>query len=657
MPLVNLTSSHRHALSVAQAQSALESLYVTLVSNIAIAVSLTLLIVFENGELHIVVWFASTVLLAAVRAWSAHEMKKAMSAEINPQGVLRTLTVFAFLSGLLWSIVPIAFDHLSSRQNIDLIAFIMAGSTTGAIIQSLAYSPISIAFGAPLMLATLYRLMSSGSSSSYVVAADALFLTMMLLRAALVGQWSFVASHVRTLEAVKLANSLEAANQRVSEVNQVLESMAWRDPLTGLANRAAFQEIAEDICKTGTGVSLALIDIDNFKVINDTRGHGVGDSVIRLLANQIRSICGEEDLPIRLGGDEFLVVFTGDEALRRAVEFADRLTASLLASITVGTVSIPVSCSIGIAAHTDTSIDVDALFSQADVALYRAKDAGRSCIRIFDKAMQANLDLQRSLDVDLQEAIRRHDLYLVFQPQVVMSTKNLIGFEALLRWKHPRLGMVAPPDIIDSALRLRLSEQLFRLISEQACAFARRISEQGIRDVKVAVNVSPREMCSHSPAKLLKEACHRHHVDPSSMEIEITEEALFDPKRCQAELTFIDECGFKLAIDDFGVGHSSISNLITVKIDTIKIDRSFVYGIAKNVRNQQLIAAISAVAMPLGQKIVAEGVENSEDEETLRILGCSVAQGWLYAKPMGSDEAIRWSLDHGHMHTAASAFV
>jgi EAL domain-containing protein (putative c-di-GMP-specific phosphodiesterase class I) len=261
---------------------------------------------------------------------------------------------------------------------------------------------------------------------------------------------------------------------------------------------------------------------------------------------------------------------------------------------------------------------------------------------VFDAQMQSELALQRCIDHDLPQALLRGDLHLEFQPQVAMATREVIGFEALLRWRHPQAGLIPPPDIVRAAFRLRLSGQLTGFVGERACAFLNALDKSRATPIKVAVNVSPREFSIHSPAGILKQLADKHGVDPARIEIEITEEALFDPKHCARELQRIDEYGFGLAIDDFGVGHSSISNLMTVELDTIKIDRSFIHGITANRQNQQLVAAIAAVALPLGHRIIAEGVETEQEAQLLRMLGCSYAQGWLYGRPMPQTEAIAW---------------
>jgi diguanylate cyclase len=630
------------ALARAQACSALQNINLTLVSNVAIAVSLSVLLYLEDRDTTIFYWLAAAVAMALARAWWVSRLSAGGLQTSDPRRVLRDLTVLACVSGLLWSVVPLVFGAFSDKENVDYIVFIMAGATTGSIIQSVAYSRNSLAFGIPVMASALARMLISGGGSGYVIALDLAFLTLMLFRAALIGERNFVASQVTAFEATELANSLGHANSEVLKSNRALERLANADPLTGLANRGHFRDAADAACRSGGGVAFVLIDVDSFKTINDTRGHEAGDRVIEAVADLLRAVCRSDDLPVRLGGDEFIVVLQGADVAGRSLALADRLTSALKEPLRISGSALSISCSIGIAANAAGSIDVEDLFARADAALYRAKDDGRACIRMFDAEMHDELARQRCIELDLPRALEQGKLHVEFQPQVAMATGEPIGFEALLRWQHPKAGQISPPDIVHAAIRLRLSDQLLRFIGERACAFLRALDRFELPPVRVAINVSPRELLIHSPADLLKELTDRYGIDSRRIEIEITEEALFDPGQCARELQRIDQYGFGLAIDDFGVGHSSIANLMAIKLDTIKIDRSFVHGIDVDRQNQQLIAAISAVAQSLGHRILAEGVETEDEEQTLRMLGCSYGQGWLYGQPMAQDAAIAW---------------
>jgi diguanylate cyclase (GGDEF)-like protein len=612
------------AIARAQAASALQNINLTLISNAAIAISLSVLLYLDERDATILYWLAVAAAMALARAWWVSRLAAGGLQTSDPRRVLRDLTLLACATGLLWSIVPLGFGAFSNKQNVDYIVFIMVGATTGSIIQSVAYSRVSLAFGIPVMASALARMLISGSGGGYVIALDVAFLTLMLFRAALIGERNFVASQVTAFEATELANSLGHANSEVLKSNRALERLANADPLTGLANRGHFRDFAVAASGSGRGVAFVLIDVDSFKTINDTRGHEAGDRVIEAVADLLRAVCRSDDLPVRLGGDEFIVVLQGADVAGRSLALADQLTSALKEPLQIAGQALSISCSIGIAANAAGIIDVEDLFARADAE------------------MHDELAHQRCIERDLPRALEQGKLYVEFQPQVAMATREPIGFEALLRWRHLKAGQISPPDIVHAAIRLKLSDQLLRFIGERVCAFLHALDRFDLPPVRVAINVSPRELLIHSPADLLKELADRYGIDSRRIEIEITEEALFDPRQCARELQRIDQYGFGLAIDDFGVGHSSIANLMAIKLDTIKIDRSFVHGITANRQNQQLIAAISAVAQSLGHRILAEGVETEDEEQTLRMLGCSYGQGWLYGRPMAEDAAIAW---------------
>lgn len=642
-PLSRMQTAHSDpkavALARAQAESSLQNISLTLVSNVAIATSLALLLYFREGNTLIFWWLGAAISFAFLRAGAVTHLKSSGRIERNPQAVLRGLTVLAFASGLLWSIVPLALPMFSNAQNVNDVVFIMAGTTTGAVIQSLAYSKMAIAFSAPLMGATILRMLLSGSDVGYIIAADVAFLTVMLFRAARLGERNFIASQNVAIEATVLAHS-------VAESNRTLERLVRTDSLTGLANRSHFRTVASAACGAGRGVAFVLFDVDNFKTINDTRGHEAGDRVLQTVAELLRSACGPDDIPVRLGGDEFIVVTEGEDVAARAAALGERLIGALRPPILIAGQPLTISCSIGVAAHAEGPIDLEELSARADAALYRAKNDGRARMRVFDATMQAALTLQRRLDAELPGALARRELHVEFQPQVAMATEEVIGFEALLRWQHPGAGLIPAPDIVSAAVRLRLSGQLTAFVAERVCAFLRALDRRKAPPIRVSINVSPREFPIHSPAQTIKAVSERYGVDVRRIEIEVTEEAMFDPKRWADELRLVDDYGFGLAIDDFGVGHSSISNLTTVEIDTIKIDRSFIHGISKNLRDQHLVAAITAVALPLGHRIIAEGVESEEDAKLLRMLGCMYGQGWLYGRPMRENDALAWLAEH-----------
>jgi diguanylate cyclase (GGDEF)-like protein len=632
----------RRRLQEAQAESTLQNIRLTLLANIFIAVSISYLTWLENPGTSVGYWLAMVIGLGVVRYLIAHHIAIRGVFRHNPAGVLKLFTVMALISGLSWCLVPLYYDDASKAEISGHVIFIMAGLTTGAIIQSLASWRIAIAFGGPLMVATLFKLAISGTSLNNLIATNVVLLTIMLFRAAILGERNFLRNQETAFRATRLADSLAVANDEVSDANQKLESLAKTDALTGLGNRVLFKQAGEFACSSNAPVSLALFDLDKFKLINDTRGHKAGDTVLQEVATRLASVCGPSDLAVRLGGDEFAVLVTGENAEARARQMADAFISQMNRVVRIDCHSVTIAASIGIATSSGDTRDCEDLYARADMALYRAKDAGRGCIRVFDAEMKDELDRRRVIDRDLERALLDNVLGVQFQPQAVLATGEVIGFEALARWTHPQAGAIDPTEVVLAAAKLNISEQLTRRVAEAACVFLQQLDEAGFSDQQIAINISPREFDLYSPGPMLKETVQRFGIKPSQIEIEITEESLFDPQKMGSELALIEKAGFKLAIDDFGAGHASISNLMAVKIDRLKIDKSFVQGIARNQSHQELIGAIVAVARPLGHDLVMEGVETEEDAETLRMLGCRFGQGWLYGRAMTAEDAVTY---------------
>lgn len=643
-------NDHFRRLRAAQAESVVSSISLTLAANIFIAASTAWLIWHTNGDSGIFLWLAVVLALSVARFAVAKILTKGGDHRERPVRSLHLLTCMSFVSGLSWTPVPLFFAPPGDGNVIGYIVFVMAGVTTGAIIQSLAYWRIAIAFGAPLMLSTVAMMIAEANSIAYFLAGNVALLTLMLFRASIRSEQSFVLSQNVAMRTSQLAHSLALANGEISKSSHRLELLANSDSLTGLANRGAFNRRMEqlfDHCRRGqTEVALLLIDLDKFKTVNDTRGHNAGDALLKTVANRLVAVCGKNELPVRLGGDEFGIVLAGADLDARVNMLVLEIMKRISQPLTFGGHEIMPGASIGVAFAPRHATDGDDLYACADLALYRAKQEGRRQIRFFDAALKNRLDYERALDRDLAAAIENGSLEVHFQPQVDMLRESATGFEALVRWWHPEIGAVAPPDIVRTAAKLQLSEQLTGYVADRACRFSVALDAAGHAGTTVSVNMSPAEFEVYDPARLLKGIAARHHVDPARIEVEITEDAILDPRKVERALAALRNAGFRLAVDDFGMGHSSLAHLISLKIDRLKVDRHFVTNISNNVHSQALVAALVSVGRALDMELVLEGVETTGDAETLRALGCRTGQGWLYGKAMAPTEAMEWLKRH-----------
>lgn len=366
----------------AQLRSVLSNIPVTLAANCFIASSAALLIYEERGGSLIFVWLAGIFALNIIRLVYGLKQLRAASTHPSPDRGLRNLTFLALAAGISWVPLPIYFlDSIESRTS-AYIVFIMAGITTGAIIQSLAYWRISVAFGGPILLGTILKLLMQGDTVDLVVATNVFLLMAMLVRSAVISEDKFCANHTTTLQATELAQSLQYANNEVHKANETLKRLATTDPLTGLPNRSIFNQMLAGLIHNREPVSLALIDIDQFKAVNDGMGHAAGDEILSSLALFMLDNASEGLTPIRLGGDEFAVIASGTDSGTRLMHYAMTLQRNMKTLRSQSGDMHKVTLSVGICADEGKPLMASDLFAEADRALYAAKAAGRNCIRI-----------------------------------------------------------------------------------------------------------------------------------------------------------------------------------------------------------------------------------------------------------------------------------
>lgn len=378
--LVNATHSAFRSEEVRKAQlgSTLSNITVSLVANCFIASSAALLIYDERGGWLIFGWLAGIFLLNTFRLIYGLRQLRVSRTHPDPAAALKNLTILAFIAGISWVPLPIYFlESLDSRSS-AYIVFIMAGITTGAIIQSLAYWRISVAFGAPILLSTVIKLLMQGQTADLVVATNVFLLMAMLIRSAVISEHKFRVNHETTLQATELAASLQQAHNEVQTANETLKRLATTDPLTGLPNRSVFNQTLAGLIHAHAPVSLALIDIDNFKAVNDSMGHAAGDQILCSLALFMLDNASEGITPIRLGGDEFAVIASGPDGANRLMVYVQTLRQNMANQS--GDMR-GVTLSVGFSRYDGKPHTASELFAATDRALYAAKSAGRNCVR------------------------------------------------------------------------------------------------------------------------------------------------------------------------------------------------------------------------------------------------------------------------------------
>jgi diguanylate cyclase (GGDEF)-like protein len=429
--------------------------------------------------------------------------------------------------------------------------------------------------------------------------------------------------------------------QRAGEGTDSIK-MARRDPLTGLANRLLVREMIEEarlrqIAGNGQCV-LLLLDLDRFKLVNDTLGHAVGDLLLVEVARRISAVCGRDAGVARLGGDEFAVVWRGAADTLTLVTLAEELVATISEGFVIGSTPIHVGVSVGIARAPLDGDTQDQLMRSADLALYRAKELGRGCSAFYEPWMLAKAQANRLLENDVREAVRRGELHLTYQPILNAASMDVVGHEALLRWSHPQRGSISPDVFIPIIEDVGLIHQIGDWVIREACRQAATWPD----DLRVAVNVSVAQLTAVGLRETVEDALRDSGLAPHRLELEVTESVFMgDDAATLAALSRLHELGVRLVLDDFGKGYSSFGYLSRSCFAKIKIDQLFVRAAANGQRESMaIVGSILALAKGLGVETTAEGIETPAQAELMAHLGCSQLQGFLFGRAV-SAEAVR----------------
>jgi diguanylate cyclase (GGDEF)-like protein len=447
------------------------------------------------------------------------------------------------------------------------------------------------------------------------------------------------------------------AVQRAAEMSRENEHQALHDPLTGLPNRALLadrieQALARDL-RTQGRVTVLFLDVDLFKVINDSLGHAAGDRILVELAARLGRFLRLGDTLARFGGDEFVIVCE-DVPEEEVASLVDRVTDALMDPFEFEGRAVTVTASIGIAVADDTT-DADTLLRDADAAMYRAKAAGRNQAVVFDQGMHDQAAARLEAESGLRRALERDELRVHYQPVVDVGTGATVGFEALVRWQHPDLGLLPPDYFIavaeETGLIVPLGEWVLQRALKQTSHW--RATVPGGADLWVAVNLSARQLRSSNLVEMLSDVLSEVDIPPAAVRLEITESVVMaEVGRTIDALDSIRELGISLAIDDFGTGYSSLSYLKRLPVSTIKIDRSFVAGLAGSDPSAvALVDAIISMGRALHLEVIAEGVETPEQVHTLGRLGAGLAQGYVWSPPIEASQIPDWIMNSRHVTT------
>jgi diguanylate cyclase (GGDEF)-like protein len=444
------------------------------------------------------------------------------------------------------------------------------------------------------------------------------------------------------LLALGTALSLRILQQK-KRVDDRLRHIAFHDDLTSLPNRLLFNQRLEQALsrhrRAGTQLAILLMDLDRFKVINDSLGHEVGDVLLRKVADRLSSQSRHSDTLARMGGDEFVVLIENHESLEDISGCAQRLVEQMSAPYLLNDKEYHVSLSIGISVFPCDGSDSQALLKAADIAMYRAKELGRNNYQYYLPSMNVHTLERLELESDLSHALERNEFILHYQPKVEISSGLITGVEALLRWNHPLRGLIPPLDFIPLAEETGLIVAIGEWVLATACARSKAWQDQGAAALSVAVNLSARQVADPMLVSDLERVIRRSGLDPSSLELEITESIVMAKGEYAVDVLHkLKAIGVQIAIDDFGTGYSSLAYLKRFPIDTLKVDRSFIRDIPTDSGDMKITRAIIAMSHGLRLKVVAEGVETSEQLAFLRNERCDAVQGYLLYRPLPEHE-------------------
>lgn len=452
-------------------------------------------------------------------------------------------------------------------------------------------------------------------------------------------EWHFQRVQLRG-QTLVLATGRDISHHKT--IQDRLLRQATHDPLTGLANRALFEDRLRQAFasaqRSGHGFAVAALDLDGFKRVNDALGHGAGDELLKKASRRLLDALRQQDTLARMGGDEFVALLPAVDTEASALTAGTRLLRAMDEPFDVLGHMLNVGTSVGLALYPLHETLDHRLLSAADQALYRAKEAGKGCVKLFNAHQHGQESTRPVLERELFKAVQANSLTLLYQP-IVDQHQRVVGIEALMRWNHPELGAVSPAQFIPMAEGCGLIQLLGAWALKQACRDAQDLRARSALDLYVAVNVSPRQLRSPSFVTVVRDALGQSGLPGNRLQLEITESSLIsDPDATAQLLDELARLGVHVAVDDFGTGYSSLAYLKRFSLNSLKIDRSFVEHVALPSRERDLCVGIVALAQEMGLVTVAEGVENASQMQALQDAGCDRFQGWLFGKAQTAED-------------------
>ena len=584
------------------------------------SIILALLLHGSVGAVGLAVWFALMTTTGLITYLTCREYRRRRK-QANVRTWIPGMIASALYGGTIGLLPLLALPSAEHPQARALTVIFVCGAMATEIVEKAAKPSWFLAFNVPLAFFATLGLVIRWGDLAFGLMAGLFFLFCLY-------------SNRQAGDTLRTAIATGADNELMA--NELRDQLR-ADSLTGLANRLGVIE-AIDLSLAGARhdhgtVALIFFDLDRFKSVNDTHGHGIGDALLRSVADRVRPLVRDGDIVGRIGGDEFVVLLNRVENEGAATAAAERVRLALAGWIEVDGVTLTVTPSIGVATSRGPETTSDDLLRHADAALYRAKTRGRNRVEVFDDSLHRNLRRKRTFEGELREGIRTGAVVPWYQPTVDLETGRIVGAEALARWHHPELGLLNAGEFIPLAEEVGLIDRIGDLMVLGVMAARAELSHLGVvDDFRVHFNVSPRQLARPDQFTRMKRLANRERCEMHWLGAEITESAvLFDEQLAREQLLGARELGLRIDIDDFGTGYSSLSLLRRLPIDGVKIDRSFVCDVATDPADAAIVGTVIDLTRRLGLSVVAEGVETTAQVAVLRSFGCRVAQGFLWS--------------------------
>lgn len=604
-------------------------------------------------------WLMLTLLVSVVRMVTSRRLLERSAAtaaqggdagQANAHWVawqLRSTAIAAGVSGCVWALVPFLCDGYTSPETVFYLT-VVCGICAGAVTYSSAYALAPLSFIVPTLLSVVVSLVIAGGFQNVSLAAMVLLYFVGLTRGVLVSEKAFRTGSRLKNEATELAARLHQAHRSLQASTQALAHRASHDFLTGLRNREGFTQAvpAHLAAHPQEAHCLMLLDLDGFKTVNDVFGHKVGDRVLEDVARWLTNeLDGLQAVAGRWGGDEFAILYSPGAGLKTPEALAEALIRSI--PFATSHYGGHLGVSIGILKfQAADALEFTDMVSVVDEALYEAKRAGRNRYQVVDEALNLQLATRRDVERDLLGAIQSRSIELWYQPILERQNGRIHSLEALIRWTHPRHGRISPEHVVFAAASTGIAENLLRYILDEICRAMQQLDAPGspLAGVPIAMNVSPREMAQLAVDEIVLGTLAARGIAACRLQIEITEEVALDPHATRGRLSALSAAGVAIAVDDFGVGYSSLASLRSDYVRQVKIDRSFIDGLETSPGNAVLVNSIVQLGNSLDLLVVAEGVETQAELDVLTLLDCRLVQGYLFARPAPLPEVMAWAV-------------